>query len=488
MAYFIILIYSFFLLLIFLFSLGQLHLSSHYLRRLKHKKDQPESKGFLPAVTVQLPVYNELYVIERLIQAVAEFDYPQDRLEIQVLDDSTDETVHIIAQKVVELKAQGLAISHIRRPKRKDFKAGALQYGMEKAKGEFIAIFDADFVPPKDFLRKTLPYFQNEKTGVVQTRWGHLNKDYSLLTKLQAFGLDAHFSVEQGGRKAAGSFINFNGTAGVWRKSCIIDAGEWSADTLTEDLDLSYRAQLKGWEFEYLEEVVTPAELPVLMPAIKSQQYRWNKGAAETAKKNLGKVIRSKIGFFNKVHATFHLLNSSVFVSLLFAALFSIPVLFIKAAHPELNLLFHLGGIFLIGFFSIAYFYWISTKRIYPEKSFQYYIKTLPPFLIISMGLSLHNAVAVLEGLLGRKTPFIRTPKFNIQNKKDSWKENIYLKGGLHPLTLLEGLLCLYFLFGVMAGIYLNDWGLIIFHAMLSTGFGSIFYHSLRSAFQLKRG
>ena len=378
------------------------------------------------------------------------------------------------------MQATGLDIQHIRRPDRVGFKAGALQFGLEMAKGEFIAIFDADFLPKPDFLQKTVPHFQDEGIGLVQTRWGHVNQDYSMLTRLQAFGLDAHFSVEQGGRSEAGSFINFNGTAGIWRKTCIYDAGGWSADTLTEDLDLSYRAQLKKWKFHYLEDVVAPAELPIIMPAIKSQQFRWNKGAAETAKKNLGKVLRSEIGFMNKVHAVFHLFNSSIFVCLLVAALMSIPMLFVKEANPEYGLLFDLGSIFLIGFFSISYFYWIATKNIHPENSFKYFSSIFPVFLTVSMGLSLHNAFAVLEGLFGVKTAFIRTPKFNITTASDSWEGNKYVKLNLNWLTIIEGLLCLYFVFGIVAGIYLWDLGLIIFHVMLAIGFAAVFYHSIK--------
>jgi len=469
------------LLFIFLFSLGQLHLTWHYLKAKKSGKSKRDFSDLsdYPVVTVQLPVYNEKYVVNRLIDAVCCFDYPKDKLEIQVLDDSTDETVDIIKSKVDHWKNEGIDISHVRRASREGFKAGALQYGLEICKGEYISIFDADFLPSKDFLKRTLPNFSSA-VGLIQTRWGHINKDYSILTKLQAFGLDAHFSIEQTGRSHAGSFINFNGTGGIWRKECIYDAGGWSADTLTEDLDLSYRAQMKGWKFEYLEDCEAPAELPVIMSAIKSQQYRWNKGAAETAKKNLSKVLKTDISFSSKVHAIFHLFNSSVFVCLLLASILSIPMLFIKEANPDLSLLFDLGSIFLLGFFSIAFFYWIAAKQFYPEKTLLSFIKIFPVFIIISMGLSLHNGIAVLEGLLGFKSPFIRTPKFNIKNKGESWKSNQYVNGKISLSTLLEGLLSIYFIFGIGVGIYLHDWGLIIFHVMLAIGFASVFYHSLK--------
>lgn len=481
----VVILYSLALLMIFLFSLGQLNLSWHY-RRARQKKNNVTSDGMpvmlWPHVTVQLPVYNELYVIDRLIDAVAALNYPKEKLEIQVLDDSTDETVGAIARKIEVIRKQGIDIRHVQRPDREGFKAGALKYGLEIARGSLIAIFDADFVPKPDFLMATVPYFADKETGVVQTRWGHLNKNYSLLTKLQAFGLDAHFSVEQTGRSEAGSFINFNGTAGVWRKACIEDAGGWSSETLTEDLDLSYRAQLKGWKFKYLEEVEAPAELPILMSAVKSQQYRWNKGAAETARKNLGQVLRSGIRLENKIHAIFHLFNSSIFVCLLLAAMLSIPMLYIKFLNPDFNLIFNLGSVFLLGFFSIGYFYWVAAKRMEPTGTWKYFVRTFPFFLTVSMGLSLHNALAVLEGLFGYRTPFVRTPKFNVTDSVKKWKGNIYVKNKIDLMTIMEGILSIYFIFGIAFGIHLQDFGLILFHLMLAAGFGSVFYYSVRPA------
>ncbi len=478
----ITLLYSLSLLYIFLFSMGQLHLTWIY---LKSRKSDPLTKPVfthIPFVTVQLPIYNEKYVVERLLDVVSQFDYPKEKLEIQILDDSTDETTEIILKKIESLRPLSLNFKLIHREKRIGYKAGALDHGFQIASGEFIAIFDADFIPSPDFLKKTLPYFENEKIGVVQTRWGHINKEYSLLTQLQAFGLDAHFSIEQSARSAAGSFINFNGTCGVWRKKCIADAGGWSNDTLTEDLDLSYRAQLNGWKFQYLEEVETKGELPVIMPAIKSQQYRWNKGAAETARKNFGKVLRSSLPLKNKIHAFFHLFNSSVFICLLIAAMLSIPMLYIKHQHPEIEWLFNLGIVFLAGFLSITLFYWVATKRFNPTNRKAIFWSLYPRFLIVSMGLPLHNGLAVAEGLIGRRTPFIRTPKFNVTLKGDSWKDNSYIKTKINWLTILEGILCLYFLFGIAAGVFLRDGGLIFFHAMLAMGFGGVFYYSVKPA------
>lgn len=475
-------LYSLSILYIFLFSLGQLHLTWVYIRTKKDKPTEIKPLNVYPYVTVQLPVYNEKYVVERLIEAVSKFHYPKDKLEIQVLDDSTDETTAIISNKLETLKSSLLDIKLIHRTNRVGFKAGALAEALTSAKGEFIAIFDADFLPEPDFLLRTIPHFADEKIGVVQTRWGHINRDYSILTQLQAFGLDAHFSIEQTARSASESFINFNGTCGIWRKSCIEDAGGWSADTLTEDLDLSYRAQLKGWKFKYLEEIETPGELPMIMPAIKSQQFRWNKGAAENARKNFGEVLRSNLPFKNKAHAFFHLFNSSVFISLLIAALFSIPMLLIKQNNPEVLWLFNLGIVFIIGFLSITFFYWIATKRFYADHPVKKFISLYPRFLIISMGLSLHNGIAVFEGLIGKKTPFIRTPKFNLE-KNNSWLGNTYIRTRFSFTMLMEGLLCLYFLSGIVLGIRLGDEGLIFFHVMLSLGFGSVFYYSVKPLF-----
>jgi len=477
----ITILYSLSLLYIFLFSLGQLHLTRIYLRTRKQRMEpKTELLSVFPKVTIQLPIYNEKYVVERLIDSISKLDYPKDQFEIQILDDSTDETTEILLRKIESLRSLELDIKLLHRENRIGYKAGALDHGLHSATGEFIAIFDADFIPSPDFLLKTIPHFTAGHVGVVQTRWGHLNKDYSLLTRLQAFGLDAHFSIEQNARSAAGSFINFNGTCGVWRKKCIEDAGGWSHDTLTEDLDLSYRAQLRDWKFVYLENVETPGELPVIMSAIKSQQYRWNKGAAETARKNFGNVLRSDFSVKNKVHAFFHLFNSSVFVCLLIAAILSIPMLYIKHNHPEIEWLFDLGIIFLCGFLSITLFYWVATKRFYPTRAGKTFLYLYPRFIIVSMGLSLHNGLAVIEGLLGRKTPFIRTPKFNLSEKRKSWKGNVYVKTAISPQTILEGLLCLYFIGGIAAGIMLRDGGLLIFHAMLALGFGAVFYYSVK--------
>ena len=304
--------------------------------------------------------------MERLLKNIAKLEYPREKLEIQVLDDSTDESVEITAKLIKEIQETGIDIQHTRRSNRQGFKAGALKEGLKTAKGEFIAIFDADFLPQPDWLYQTVPYFKDREIGVVQTRWGHINRDYSTLTKIQAFALDAHFTLEQVGRNSQGHFINFNGTAGLWRKECIYDAGNWEGDTLTEDLDLSYRAQLKNWKFKYLENVETPAELPVVISAARSQQFRWNKGGAENFQKMMKRVIKSKnVPFKTKIHSLLHLLNSSMFTCIFLVAVLSIPMLYIKNEYAHLKIYFYVMSFFVISSLIFFVCYWFMFKEIY---------------------------------------------------------------------------------------------------------------------------
>lgn len=470
---------------IFLYSLVQLSLIYNYIRSKKQKAEQDQtdfSENDLPHVTVQLPVYNEMYVVERLIECVCEFDYPKDKLEIQILDDSTDESVDIIANKVHLFQIEGFDIQHVRREDRKGYKAGALKYGTEICKGEYIAIFDADFLPNADFLKKALPFFQDPTVGVVQSKWEYTNENYSFLTKLQAFGLNAHFSIEQVGRNYGDHFINFNGTAGIWRKECINDSGGWQADTLTEDLDLSYRAQLKNWKFIYKEELGSPSELPVEINALKAQQFRWTKGAAECVKKNLFKVLFSKnISLKTKIHATFHLMNSSIFFFILLMSLISLPLILVKSYYPEYDILFAVSSFFMLSWFILAVFYWVSHQS--EDQSnwalFRSFLWKFPFFLSISMGLSLHNSIAVIEGWIGRKTPFIRTPKFNIQNKSDKWENNKYNVKKVGALTYLEGILLIYFIVGLQVSIENHVYSLIPLLLFLIVGYGTVFFSSI---------
>ena len=477
---------------IFLYSLIQLNLVYRYKKSIgvSDKGDRQLSaeipnENDYPMVTVQLPVFNELYVVERLIDCVCGLDYPQDKLEIQVLDDSTDESFDIAAKKVAEWQKKGIDIVHIKRPERIGFKAGALAYGLKIAKGEFTAIFDADFIPNSDFLLKTVPYFKDPEVGLVQTKWEHLNEDYSMLTRLQAFGLDAHFSIEQQGRNSGNHFINFNGTAGIWRNTCIEEAGGWQSDTLTEDLDLSYRAQLKKWKFKYLENIGAPAELPVAMNALKNQQYRWTKGAAECAVKNLPKVLRTRnVGFGTKLHAIFHLMNSFIFICILTTAILSVPMLYVKSIHTEYALLFQLASLFLLSFVILSYFYWVSMShdKVNKRESFGQFLMLFPMFLSVSMGMSLHNAIAVFEGYIGRKTPFVRTPKFNLSLGGNSLKGNKYISHKIKPLTIVELLLTIYFIGGLALAWDTKDFGLVPFHIMLVIGFGFVSFYSIKHA------
>ena len=480
----LIIVYGVFLTFIFFYSLIQLSLAVRY-NKNKNQDDAALPKlsdEAWPFVTIQLPVFNELYVVERLIDAIVAMDYPKDRLEIQLLDDGNDESVQLAAAKIALLREQGFPIEHIRRPDRVGYKAGALAYGLSASKGEFTAIFDADFIPNPDFLRKTIPHFlQDANIGVVQVKWEHLNQDFSSLTRLQAFGLDAHFTVEQVGRNLGGHFINFNGTAGVWRKSCIIDAGGWQSDTITEDLDLSYRAQLKGWRFVYLENVGAPAELPAEMNALKSQQFRWTKGAAECAVKNLPKVLKKRgLGLGTKVHAVFHLLNSFIFICVLSTALLSLPMLVIKANSDRFDQLFNIASVFLLSFLILGYFYWSAQSN--RKGKLKYFLRDFPMFLSVSMGLSLHNSIAVLEGYMGKKTPFVRTPKFALNKKKGTWLDKKYRAVKISPLTAVEALLTLYFASGLVLAFVLNDFGMIPFHLMLTLGFGFVFFYSVKHA------
>ncbi len=492
LQYFIIVVYTIAIVLIFLYALAQLNLLYNYLSA-KKKRDRCDTFDLsnpeeVPYVTIQLPVFNEMYVMDRLLDNIALIEYPKDKLEIQVLDDSTDETVHSTKAHVEKLAATGLDIKHITRTNRVGFKAGALKEGLAIAKGEFIAIFDADFLPKPNWLKRTIPYFKDEEIGVVQTRWGHINRNYSLLTKIQAFALDAHFTLEQVGRNSKGHFINFNGTAGVWRKECILDAGNWEGDTLTEDLDLSYRAQLKNWKFKYLEDVETPAELPVVISAARSQQFRWNKGGAENFRKMLKRVITSdNISTKTKVHGLLHLLNSTMFLSIFIVAVLSIPMLYIKNEYAHLRDYFYVMSFFIISTIIFFVCYWFMYRNIYGSgfKKFFGYIGMFFTFFSIAMGFSLHNSIAVIEGHAGKRSEFVRTPKFNISTIRDSWKGNKYLRKKLSPHVVIEGILMLYFAFGMYSAFIVGDqggdFGLFPFHLMLFIGFGYVFFKSLSS-------
>src|SRR5688500_11406841 len=378
---------------------------------MKNKDRVPVQTGMdrLPRVTVQLPIYNEMYVAHRLIDAVCQLNYPRELLEIQVLDDSTDETRIVAERAVMRNAADGVDITYLHRADRTGFKAGALEAGMRVAKGEFIAIFDADFIPSPDFLERTVPYFGDPRIAMVQARWGHINQDYSLLTKIQSILLDAHFVLEHGGRNRAGCFFNFNGTAGIWRRTAIGDAGGWQHDTLTEDLDLSYRAQLRGWKFVFLPEVISPAEVPVDMNAFKSQQHRWAKGSIQTARKLLPTILKSDLPSEVKREAFFHLTNNGAYLLMVLLSLLMRLSMLVRFGHGLYGALF-LDLPFCIAATASVCFVYVACQR---EEGQGWWgrVKYLPFLMSLGIGLAINNAKAVLEALLNQESGFTRTPK-----------------------------------------------------------------------------
>ena len=486
-------IYGLCLLLVFFYSVLQVSLVIGYVKNKKKKLTEVKpvyDPATTPKVTIQLPMFNEMYVSDRIIETISQLDYPADKLQIQVLDDSTDETKDLIAKKVAEVAARGVNIQHIHRVDRTGYKAGALDAAMDRVEGEFIAIFDADFIPDADWLQKTMHSFQDENIGVVQTRWGHINKNYSILTELQAFGLNGHFAIEQGGRNSAGHFINFNGTGGVWRKKCIEDAGGWEHDTLTEDLDLSYRAQIKGWKFKYLEDVIAPAELPITMSALKSQQHRWMKGGAECFVKMWKTLLTAKgVKMSDRIHGLSHLFNSTVFVFILTISLLSLVVLHIKDSFSDLNYILQYMGIFIVSTVFLMFYYWHSfrDKSSNTLGSFFRFVGRFFQFLIVSMGLSLSNTVAVIEGYLGIKSSFVRTPKFNV-SKKSEFKGNKYDKKSLSIINIAEGILMIVFGYTAVVRAVYGDLGMLPFHLMLACGYGVIFFSTLHEIRIANRG
>jgi cellulose synthase/poly-beta-1,6-N-acetylglucosamine synthase-like glycosyltransferase len=432
----------------------------------------------LPKVTMQLPIFNEVYVVERLLKSVSEIDYPRELLQIQVLDDSTDDTRELTERCVSELQGRGLNVQLIHRTDRVGFKAGALETGLASAESDFVCILDADFVPPPDILHKTIHFFNDPKVGMIQTRWGHLNRTYSLLTRVQAMFLDGHLLLEQTARSRSGRFFNFNGTAGLWRTSCIQEAGGWQHDTLTEDLDLSYRAQLAGWKFIFLPDVITPAELPVDMNGFKSQQHRWTKGSIQTCKKLLPTIWRSALPFYLKLEATAHLTSNFAYLLLAFLCVL---------LHPSI------GGpqngwmrtflidvpIFLTASLSVAVFYICAQRELHP-RTWMKEILLLPALLALGVGLSLNNARAVLEAVFNHQSDFARTPKYGIERKKQAWRTYKYMPlKSLLPIA--EMAFALYFTYFVWFAIRHGQYFSVPFLAMFQIGF---LYVSLSSLSQ----
>lgn len=446
----------------------------------------PEPDTSWPEVTVQLPIYNEALVVERLIDACAKLDYPRRRLEIQVLDDSTDETSALAAQRVRYWQTRGLDIVHIRRMDREGYKAGALQNGLAIARGDLIAIFDADFLPTPTFLRQMIPHFDHGQVGMIQARWGHLNADDSLLTRIQAFGLDAHFAIEQYVRNRAGCFMNFNGTAGMWRRACIEEAGGWQGDTLAEDLDLSYRAQLKGWQFRYLHEVEVPAEVPVEINALRAQQFRWTKGAAETARKVMGALWRSDQPGRVKLEGTIHLTAHIVFPFVALAAVLHVPLLVLEnMGRGPGTLYFAIMGIGLLGFIGFFLAQLFAQRALYPDWGRRALF--FPLFMAGSMGMALNNTRALWQALRGKRSAFMRTPKYS-DTQASPWWTSRYADARIPPVVWLEGGLALYCLAGLIAIAAYGAWAAVPFQAFFALAFSLVTLYNVRQFWQSKQG
>src|SRR6266702_1192897 len=445
----------------------------------------------LPKVTVQLPIFNEVYVVERLLRSVSELDYPRELLQIQVLDDSTDDTREVTASCANELRQRGFDVQLIHRVDRTGFQAGALAVGLESAAGEFVCILDADFVAPPDLLQRTIHFFTDPKIGMIQSRWGHLNRGYSLLTRMQAMFLDGHLLLEQTARSRSGRFFNFNGTAGLWRRSCIEEAGGWQHDTLTEDLDLSYRAQLVGWKFIYLADVVTPAELPVDMNGFKSQQHRWTKGSIQTCKKLLPTIWRSRLPFPIKLEATGHLMSNFAYLLLAILCVLLHPSSGAPGGGWLRTLLIDVP-IFLAASVSVAIFYVLAQRELHP-RTWMKEMLFLPCLLALGVGLSLNNARAVLEALFNHKSDFTRTPKYGIERKAQPSRNFRYmpLKSALPLAELAFAIYFSYFVvFAIVHGQFLSVPFLLMFQGgflyVCVSSFGSrwsrINFESSRSA------
>lgn len=448
---------------------------------LKNKHRSPVAPGRfaeLPVVTIQLPIYNEIYVVERLLRAVGKLDYPREKLEIQVLDDSTDETRQVTECEVGRLRRQGFDAVVLRRKVRVGYKAGALDEGLRHAKGEFFLILDADFVPLPDILKKTIHHFSDNRVGMIQTRWGHINRSYSWLTRAQAILLDGHLVLEQTARSRTGRFFNFNGTAGLWRRRCIVEAGGWQHDTLTEDLDLSYRAQLCGWRFVFLSDIVTPAELPVDMDGFKSQQHRWTKGSIQTCKKVLPRVWKSsELPLFIKLEATAHL--TSNFAYLLLALLCLL-------LHHSFSYQATTGGwiralvdapIFIATTVSVAVFYLYAQRELYP-KNWQREIWFFPFVMALGIGLSINNARAVLEAVLNRRSEFLRTPKYGIERRGQRSKKSRYTAIG-NILPMMELLFAIYFGYFIVQAFQNREFLSLPFLMLFQVGFTYVAFSSI---------
>jgi cellulose synthase/poly-beta-1,6-N-acetylglucosamine synthase-like glycosyltransferase len=455
-------------------------------RKAAHSSEPPAHfpEDHLPFVTVQLPIYNEQFVIDRLIDACCRIDYPRDRFEIQLLDDSTDETT-LVAESIVQRYATGAEglppqpIHYIHRTNRHGYKAGALEEGLKTAKGELVAIFDADFVPPPDWLRRVVNQFTDPTIGMVQTRWTHLNRNYSFLTQVEAILLDGHFVLEHGGRSRAGVYFNFNGTAGMWRRQAIDEAGGWQHDTLTEDTDLSYRAQLKGWKFKYLQDVECPAELPIEMTAFKTQQARWAKGLIQTSKKILPSVLKSNAPFHTKLEAWYHLTANISYPLMIMLSTLLMPAMIIRSYQGWVEMLLIDFPLFMASTMSISSFYLTSQRELFPGKWYKTFLY-LPFLMSLGIGLTITNTKAVLEALFGIKSAFARTPKYRVLKKGEKSQAKKYRKR-LGIIPWIEILIGCYFTATVWYAISTENYFTVPFLLLFVIGY---WYTGLLSLFQ----
>ena len=464
-----------------LYGLHRYWLVYDYYAYRKNVPAEPPPVTEWPRVTIQLPIYNERYVIERLVEAISRFDYPPELLDVQVLDDSTDETQQVARNCVQRFAAQGMPIAYIHRSNREGYKAGALENGLKTSKGEFVAIFDADFVPAPDFLQRTIPYFKNPTggagIGMVQTRWTYLNTDYSLLTQVETILLDGHFVVEHGARSRRGTFFNFNGTAGVWRRKAIEQAGGWQHDTLTEDTDLSYRAQLVGWKFLYLPHIECASELPVDMNSFKAQQARWAKGLMQTAKKILPKVFKANVPWHVKSEAFFHLTANISYPLMVLLSTMLLPAMIVRFYQGWIQMLVIDLPLFLASTCSISSFYLVAQKELHPKTWYRTFLY-MPFVMATGIGISVRNAQAVIEAITGKKTEFARTPKYNIAGKQGSYARKSYRnKAGWMPYA--EIFLGVYFALTVVYAVANENYATVPFLLLfvwgyLYTGFMSL--------------
>lgn len=464
-----------------LYGVHRLLLVVVYLRTRKNRPATPEDPETWPVVTVQLPLYNEMYVARRLIDAVCAIDYPTGRMEIQVLDDSTDETTEFVAERVAHYRDRGIDIHHLHREDRSGFKAGALEAGTAVARGEFLAVFDADFVPRATFLRDAMPFLAADPgLGMVQARWTHINRSYSLLTQVQAIMLDGHFVVEHAARHRGGCFFNFNGTAGIWRRQAILDAGGWQHDTLTEDLDLSYRSQMAGWRFLYLPDLTAPSELPVDVNGFKSQQYRWARGSVQTGRKLLWRLLRASLPWKVKIEAFIHLTNNGAYPLMIVLSLLVFPAMVLRRGSSMQLLLTVDLPLFVSATVSVLIFYAVSQLGADEEgeKSSRRNLRFLPALMGLGIGLAVNNTPAVLGGLFKRGGVFERTPKYAIAQRGQSWIKKRY-RSPLGLSVWIEGLLAFYFLLCMVYSLKVGMWLSLPFLYLFFQGYSYMFLLSV---------